>query len=109
MNQLGVGLVNSMLTKYNFEFSADVIKKNVIRLTNQLWKLIPMRENNEDWEKQLNTVIIEIAGLNKIFIETPQFLQILSKLEGLYIIDEFLIYRKTIFEAINLLQELKNL
>jgi hypothetical protein len=28
-----------------------------------LWKLIPMRENNEDWEKQLNTVIIEIAGL----------------------------------------------
>ena len=33
-----------------------------------------MRENEEDWEKQLNTVIIEIAGLNKIFIETPQFL-----------------------------------
>lgn len=68
-----------------------------------------MRENEEDWEKQLNTVIIEIAGLNKIFIETPQFLQILSKLEGLYIIDEFFIYRKTIFEAINLLQELKSL
>lgn len=68
-----------------------------------------MRENEEDWEKQLNTVIIEIAGLNKIFIEAPQFLQILSKLEGLYIIDEFFIYRKTIFEAINLLQELKNL
>lgn len=68
-----------------------------------------MRENEEDWEKQLNTVIIEIAGLNEIFIETPQFLQILSKLEGLYIIDEFFIYRKTIFEAINLLQELKSL
>ena len=68
-----------------------------------------MRENEEDWEKQLNTVIIEIAGLNEIFIEAPQFLQILSKLEGLYIIDDFFIYRKTIFEAINLLQELKNL
>ena len=68
-----------------------------------------MRENEEDWEKQLNTVIIEIAGLNEIFIEAPQFLQILSKLEGLYTVDEFFIYRKTIFEAINLLQELKNL
>jgi hypothetical protein len=33
-----------------------------------------MRENEEDWEKQLNTVIIEIAGLNEIFIEMPQFL-----------------------------------
>ena len=68
-----------------------------------------MRENEEDWEKQLNTVIIEIAGLNEIFIEAPQFLQILSKLEGLYTVDEIFIYRKTIFEAINLLQELKNL
>jgi len=27
-----------------------------------------MRENNEDWHKQLETVIIEIAGLNEIFV-----------------------------------------
>jgi hypothetical protein len=33
-----------------------------------------MKENEEDWEKQLDTVIIEIAGLNEIFIEAPQFL-----------------------------------
>lgn len=38
-----------MSTKYDFDFSADVINKYVIRLTNQLWKLIPMRENDEDW------------------------------------------------------------
>ena len=68
-----------------------------------------MKENEEDWEKQLNTVIIEIAGLNEIFIEAPQFLQILSKLEGLYKADSFMNYRKTVFEAINLLQEIKNL
>lgn len=68
-----------------------------------------MKENEEDWEKQLDTVIIEIAGLNKIFVEVPQFLQLLSKLEGLYKAEDFFIYRKTVFEAINLLQELKNL
>jgi len=33
-----------------------------------------MRENEEDWEKQLNTLIIEIAGLGSIFSEVPQFL-----------------------------------
>ena len=94
-----------LLTKYDFDFSIDVIKKDVIRLTNQIWKLIPMREHNEDWKKQLDTVIIEIAGLNEIFIEEPQFLQILSKLEGLKVEDsiDFYIYRKTIFEIINLL------
>jgi hypothetical protein len=33
-----------------------------------------MRENNEDWEKQLNTVIIEVVGLKEIFILSPFFL-----------------------------------
>ena len=69
-----------------------------------------MREHNEDWQKQLDTVILEIAGLNEIFIYEPQFLQILSKLEGLKVNKDldFQIYRKTIFEIINLLQEFKN-
>lgn len=79
-----------------------------MRLTNQLWKLIPMRENNEDWHKQLDTMIIEVVGLKEIFISSPLFLQILIKLEGLKAVDiEFDLYRKTVFEAINLLQELK--
>ena len=56
------------LTKYGFSIPVEVIEKNVRRLTNQLWKLIPMREHNEDWQKQLDTVLIEIAGLNEIFI-----------------------------------------
>lgn len=83
--------------------------KNIKRLTNQLWKLIPMRENEEDWQKQLNTVIIEIAGLNEIFIQNPQFLQLLSKLEGLRVVEvDFNKYRKTIFESLELLQELNH-
>ena len=94
--------------QFNFIFPKEVIDANIQRLTNQLWKLIPMRENNEDWEKQLNTVIIEIAGLNEIFISTPQFLQLLSKLKGLQVEEvSFILYRKIVFESINLLQELK--
>ena len=96
-----------MITKYNFEFSTEEITKEIMRLTNQLWKLIPMRENNEDWNKQLETVIIDIAGKDEIFLHNSQFLQLLSKLEGLRLIDvEFSIYRKTIFECINLINEI---
>lgn len=96
------------MIKYLFDFPNEVIEKNITRLTNQMWKLIPMYENNEDWKKQLNTVIIEIAGLNEIFILEPQFLQLLSKLEGISIIEmNFSLYRKTVFECINLLQEIK--
>lgn len=88
-----------------YEVSDQAFEKNIIRLTNQLWKLIPMRENKEDWDKQLNTVILEIAGLGELFTESPQFLQLLSKLEGLRVIEtEFEFYRKTIFESITLLR-----
>lgn len=96
-----------METKYGFDFPKEIIHQNVQRLTNQLWKLIPMREKEEDWNKQLETVILEIAGQNEIFSSSPLFLQLLSKLEGLRIINlEFIIYRKTVFECINLLQEI---
>jgi hypothetical protein len=95
-----------MVDKYDIGFDDEVIVKDVQRLTNQLWKLIPMREHDEDWFKQLDTVIIEIAGLNEIFMG-PVFLQLLSKLEGLKVKETtFELYRKTIFESISLLQEL---
>ena len=98
-------------TKYDFLFSNKDVQLNIKRLTNQLWKLIPMRENDEDWRKQLDTVRIEIVGLNEIFLSYPQFLQLLSKLEGLQKSEdlEFDLYRKTIFESINLLQEINRL
>ena len=96
------------MNKYDFEFTIEVVEKNVRRLTNQLWKLIPMREHNEDWPKQLNTVILEIAGMNEIFMN-PQFLQLLCKLEGLKAQEtDFELYRKTVFESISLLQELNH-
>lgn len=100
----------TIATKYGFNISSNVLDQNVTRLVNQLWKIIPMRENDEDWARQLETVKIEIAGLNEIFVQDPRFLQLLSKLEGLQIEKDidFPVYRKTVFEAISLLQECKH-
>ena len=92
------------MTKYNFDITSEVLTKTLNRLTNQVWKLIPMAENNEDWKKQINTVILEIAGLNEIFSSNPYFLSSLSKLEGLLIKEyNFDLYRKTVFEIISIL------
>ena len=65
-----------METKYDFSFSEEEINKEIIRLTNQMWKLIPMRENNEAWDKQLgnfysfflNQKVCELLMLNFLFI-----------------------------------------
>lgn len=64
-----------------------------------------MRENDEDWYKQLINVLVEITGLNEIFLSDSHFLQLLSKLEGLKQIDlQFEDYRRIVFESISLLQ-----
>ena len=100
--------VLQMTNKYNINFSQESVNKNITRLVNQCWKLIPMKENEEDWAKQLNTVTLEVIGLNEIFLHNPIFLQLLSKLEGLKIADlAFEFYRKTVFEIIGLMQKLK--
>ena len=110
-NLLGAFLKRAYLmnSKYEFSFTSEAQLDNFNRLTNQIWKLLPMRENNENWKKQLSVVIIEIAGLGEIFSHNPILLQLLSKLEGLNIIDtSFEVFRRTIFESISLVQEVKN-
>ena len=86
-----------------------VITQDINRLTNQLWKLIPMRENQEDWANHLDSLIVELAGLNELSSNTDEkFLILLSKLKGLKIEDtDFQIYRKTVFECISLLREMR--
>ena len=86
-----------------------ILTSDINRLTNQLWKLIPMRENKEDWLNHLNYLIVELAGLNELCSNTDEkFLILLSKLKGLQIEDTtFQVYRKTVFECISLLREMR--
>lgn len=99
-----------METKYNVDISQEILNKEITRLINQLWKIIPMRENEEDWKRQLNTVIIETTGLNEIIFAKAQGIQLLSKMEGMLLLEDmpFVLYRKTVFECISLFQEIKN-
>ena len=91
------------MTKYNSDCPDIILQKDIKRLSNQIWKLIPMRENQEDWKKQLDTVINEITGLDEIFLSL-NFVILLSKLEGLKTQEsDFWFFRKTIFEVLELL------
>ncbi len=86
-----------------------ILISDINRLTNQLWKLIPMRENEEDWLAHLDYLIVELAGLNELCSNTDEkFLILLSKIKGLRIEDTtFQVYRKTVFECISLLREMR--
>ena len=88
----------------------SVVTTNINRLVNQMWKLIPMRENQENWHSQLDTVFIEVAGLAELStgVVSDKYLILLTKLKGLEVADvSFQTYRKTVFECISLLRELR--
>lgn len=94
-----------MMDKYGIDFPYSVRKADNQRLINQLWKLIPMRENGEDWISQLFILIEEISGLVAIYCDKTEGLILLSKLEGLTsdVCEDFMVYRKTVFRCIELL------
>lgn len=96
-----------MIDKYKINFSQETKREDSIRLINQLWKLIPMKENNEDWETHWKNMLEEISGLAKLYNNKTESLILLSKLEGLdsSACDDFMIYRKTVFRCIDLLTQ----
>jgi len=93
---------------YNEEFVNSLVIKDMRRLVNQIFKLLPMRENQEDWKKQLNIVLIELRGLHAMFGDQLNFLILISILEGLRDEEDFMVYRVAIFNAISTMTELVN-
>lgn len=92
--------------KCSFQFSAGAWARNNIRLTNQIFKLLPMFENDEDWHKQQRTIILELKGYNDIFANDARFMVLVAKLSALSHAADRVEFRKLIFEAIT---ELKSI
>lgn len=100
-----------MNIKYNIEINNNIIDKNLKKITNQIYKLLPSREENIDWQKPLETIIEELAGMNELFFNKYNILfSLLCKLEGLFILqkeEDFLLFRRTIFECLSLCTKLR--
>lgn len=66
-----------------------------------------MRENEENWNKHLQIVILELVGLEEIIEIDENLLALLEILEGLNTVEiDFSIFRKLVFESISLLRKL---
>jgi hypothetical protein len=99
-----------MVIKYNIEIKSVTIKNSLKKLTNQIYKLLPNREEGVDWTKPLETIIEELAGMDRLFIDQQDiFFPLLCKLEGLFTLtkeEDFGLYRRIIFECLGLISEL---
>lgn len=104
------GESTTMVIKYNADISNEVVIKELKKITNLIYKLLPSREENLDWEKPLETIIEELAGMDRLLIDKHEILfPLLSKLEGLFTltnIEDFGLFRRTIFECLSMMNML---
>lgn len=100
-----------MLLKYGINIENNAIIVRFTKLTNEIYKLLPLREEGGNWKKPLETILEELAGMNRLLIGQHIILfPLISKLEGLFTLveeDDFLLYRRTIFECLSFISDLQ--
>lgn len=99
-----------MVFKYDLEFDSDAVKKNIDRITNQIFKLLPNREEGGDWQTPLQNLIYEVIGIKSLWIDQVNLFSLLCKMEALLTLtgeDDFLAFRKLIFECLSLMNQIK--
>lgn len=76
------------------------------KLKDRLYGLLCEREKDGEWEKFLDTIVIELSGLSSD-LRAINYLTLMSKIHMLrYLSYDY--FRKTIFECMNLIGSLKN-
>lgn len=98
-----------MRTKFGMEISLTGESRYKKLLINMIYKLLPIREEKNDWKNYLNSLIEEIHGFEDLFeeIDEVSIIRILSKLQSLKDLDkeeDFYLYRKTVLECTNLIK-----
>ena len=96
--------------KYDLEFYSNEIKQNVNKINNKIFKLLPNREEGGDWKTPLQNLILEITGMKILWIDQPNLFSLLCRLEALQTLTEeedFLAFRKLIFECLGICNAIK--
>lgn len=93
-------------TNTGIEISHCELEQYLKVLKNKIYKLLPLREEGAEWERYLDSVKIEVSGLSKLIKCEPSFISLIAKLESLSDLEEFVLYRKTIFECLNEIEEI---
>lgn len=95
-----------IISKYGMSIKQEDFRVYANGLKNKVYKLLPLREEGLEWEKYLNTILIEVSGSYELLPFKSDLISLLSKLEGLYKVEEFMSYRRTIFECLSLIEDL---
>jgi hypothetical protein len=109
-----------VIGKYN-DFEEEVYLRYITYVKNQIYKILPLAEEHGEWRKHLDTLITELTGSDSVFLQSINFISLINKLETLKALPnfpsslsledmrqtaEFKLFRKTIFECMNIAEDL---
>lgn len=99
------------MIKYDLEIDKDIVISSLTRITNQIFRLLPLREEGGNWQAPLENLVVELAGLNRLLINQSNFFSLLSKMEGMLTLTEekdFFLFRKNVFECLSILTNIRS-
>lgn len=93
-----------------FERQGTALSSNFERIVGQIFRLLPMREEDKDYVKPLNTLIVELSGYSWMFPDDTDLSTLLGKLRGLKseeCSDDFMLFRRMVFEACGIASDIQ--
>lgn len=94
----------------NAGFADAALSKRLYKFGNQIFKLLPMREEGQDCEKFMQTLVVEAVGLGELMPESDEAVALACKLRGLEELSDgmdFMDYRRTVFECCSLVSKIR--
>lgn len=89
-------------TKYHGRIDLDVYKEYTVK---NIFKALPLKEEGKDWRKYLDGLLIELNGM-EILLTEVNLMAVIAKLEGLKSVEEHDLFRKVIFDCIDLVKKI---
>lgn len=100
-----------MILSNGIEIDKSAVLSNINRITNLIFKILPIREEGGDWRAPLQTVVLELTGAKELLQYQVDLFPLICKLEVLKQLDgedDFLDFRKTIFECLGIMGKIKS-
>lgn len=94
--------MKKVTTKYNGELDFEIYQSFIVK---NIFKILPLREENKDWEKYLEGLLIELNGMDMLLNEV-NLMALVAKLEGLKTVEGHDLFRKVVFDCIDLVKKI---
>ena len=96
-----------MISVYG-EIPNTALKSNISDLINQVFKLLPYKEQNHaNLDQAFTALLFRMGGMADLFEQEPRWVTLLSFLEAARKENDFRMYRKSILDVCSILSEIK--